>query len=81
MPLSSNDIESELSYAYIHAVAAASGMSCKVGDRHDDNHGVDARITAWLEPHGNDLIEVDFNVQLKATIAVHRANGDMCPTT
>ena len=56
-------------------------MSCKVGDRHDDNHGVDARITAWLEPHGNDLIEVDFNVQLKATIAVHRANGDMCPTT
>lgn len=74
MPLSTNDIESELSYAYIHAVAAAAGMGCKVGGRHDDNHGVDAHITAWLEPEENALVEVDFKIQLKATIAEPQDN-------
>lgn len=38
------NIESELSYAYLHAVAAKAGMSCKQGDRHDDGAGVDAEV-------------------------------------
>ncbi|CAK0768443.1 hypothetical protein CCP3SC1AL1_4480001 [Gammaproteobacteria bacterium] len=45
--LSSNDIESELSYAYLHAVAAKAGVGCKIGSRHDDNAGIDAVLTGW----------------------------------
>lgn len=44
MPLLQNEIEEALSYAYLHAVAAKAGMSCKVGSRSDDNAGVDAEI-------------------------------------
>jgi len=42
---SSLDIESELSYAYIHAVAAHAGMECCITGHHSDNRGIDARIT------------------------------------
>ena len=33
------EIESELSYAYLHAVAARAGMSCEVSGRHTDKDG------------------------------------------
>lgn len=66
--LTSPNIESELSYAYLHAVASNAGMSCQAGNRHQDNAGIDARITAWGPfPKGGSRIEVDLNVQLKAT--------------
>ncbi len=42
--LSVQNIESELSYAYLHAVAAQAGVSCTQGSRHEDNHGIDARL-------------------------------------
>jgi hypothetical protein len=42
-PLSSQNIEAELSYAYIHAIAAQCGMACAIGSRHEDNAGIDAK--------------------------------------
>lgn len=68
-PLTSQNIESELSYAYIHAVASRAGASCRVGTRHEDNTGVDATITGWGPfPGGGYRTEVDLKIQLKATI-------------
>lgn len=68
-PLTTQNIESELSYAYLHAVASSASMGCKVGSRHDDNTGVDAHITAWGPfPNGGFRTEIDLKIQLKATI-------------
>lgn len=67
LPLSDLDIESELSYAYLHAVAARAGMACTITGRHEDNRGVDARIVAWFRDL--PLREVDLKIQLKATVA------------
>src|SRR5688500_12971124 len=63
------NIESELSYAYIHAVAASAEMACEVTGRHSDNAGVDARLISWGPFEGGGyLTEVELNIQLKATI-------------
>jgi hypothetical protein len=74
--LSPPNIESELSYAYLHAVASKAGMSCRDGNRHEDNNGIDAQLTAWL-PYvsATTLTEVDIKVQLKATIAEPTDDG------
>ena len=40
MPLTENDVKAELSYAYLHAVAARAGFGCEVANRHSDNVGV-----------------------------------------
>ena len=75
-PLSSNDVESELSYAYLHAVASRAAISCHVAGRHEDNNGVDARLRAHVRSAApGDLMEVDFDVQLKATIAQPKESG------
>ncbi len=63
-----NEIMSELSYAYLHAVAAKAGFSCKGTPRPVDNAGVDAWIS-WkeqLDPRSVHT-EDDVRVQLKAT--------------
>lgn len=74
--LSPPNIESELSYAYLHAVASSAGMACRDGNRHEDNNGIDAHLTAWVPPAGpTALTEVDIKVQLKATIAVPEDDG------
>ncbi|BBL74441.1 DUF4365 domain-containing protein [Methylomagnum ishizawai] len=76
-PLSANDIESELSYAYLHAVAAKAGVGCKVGSRHDDNAGIDAELTGWGPfPGGGYREEIDIKVQLKATVQPPTDHGD-----
>jgi hypothetical protein len=68
-PLSQNNIESELSYVYLHAVAAKAGVACEVAGRHEDNAGVDAKLTGWGPfPGGGYRTEIDIKVQLKATI-------------
>lgn len=74
--LSPPNIESELSYAYLHAVASTAGISCRDGNRHEDNNGIDAQLTAWL-PYvsATTLTEVDIKVQLKATIAEPTDDG------
>lgn len=69
MPLTDKNIESELSYAYLHAVASQAGVSCTVSGRHEDNAGVDAKLVGWGPfPSGGYRTEVDIKVQLKATI-------------
>ena len=74
--LSPPNIESELSYAYLHAVASHAGMACSVGSRHEDNNGIDATLTAWGPfPRGGYPTEVTIKVQLKATIAVPVDDG------
>lgn len=74
--LSPPNIESELSYAYLHAIASKAGMACNVGNRHEDNNGVDATLTAWGPfNNGGYLTEVDIKVQLKATIATPGDDG------
>lgn len=65
-PLSANQIESELSYAYLHAVAAIAGVACSVATRHEDNAGIDARLTGWGPfPAGSRRQEVDIAVQVQ----------------
>ena len=64
-PLSPQNIESELSYAYLHAIAAHSGFGCKIGTRHDDNAGVDAILTGW-GPFENGGFEICARVNSRA---------------
>jgi len=69
-PLSDNDMESELSYAYLHAVASRAGMSCIPVPRIPDNRGVDAKITAYgpfPTQKRYTRLSVDIDIQLKAT--------------
>jgi hypothetical protein len=68
MPLDDNDIKSELSYAYLHAVTARAGCECQVSLRHSDYRGIDARIMVSGEfgpPPARTLFGV--YIQLKAT--------------
>lgn len=68
MLLSWQDIEAELSYAYLHAVAARAGFECIVAGRHSDQAGIDAvlRVKERFGPESL-LTEFTIEVQLKAT--------------
>ena len=74
--LTNQNIESELSYAYLHAIAAKAGMSCKFTDRHDDGHGVDAEVNYRGITSHPYLTHVQLNIQLKATTASPGTNPD-----
>ncbi len=67
--LTDQNIEAELSYAYLHAVATRVGFSCEYRNRHLDGAGVDATITEDGRMLANDSILTSFSVdvQLKAT--------------
>ncbi len=71
MLLTENNIKAELSYAYLHAVAARAGFSCQAGDRHEDGIGVDAKLRV-RERFGPESVLTNFTVdiQLKATSEV-----------
>jgi len=66
--LTLQNIESELSYAYLHATAARAGIICEYTGRHSDEAGVDAvlRVKGRL---AQDSVFTQFTVevQLKAT--------------
>jgi hypothetical protein len=66
--LSAQNIESELSYAYLHAIASRGGIICEVAGRHSDEAGVDAvlRVKGKLAPD-SILTQFPVEVQLKAT--------------
>ncbi len=68
MLLSEKEIEAELSYAYLHAVAARAGFACDVAGRQSDRAGIDARIHI-KERLAPQAVFTDFSieVQLKAT--------------
>jgi hypothetical protein len=75
-PLSPNDIESEISYAYLHAVASHAGAGCSNANRASDGNGIDAIITGWGPfPGGGYLQEIDIKVQLKATVGIPVINN------
>lgn len=67
MPLSVTNIESELSYAYLHALTSRAGMNCYVPNRHADNYGVDAVVEYFDTIPGTYITDVSIRVQLKAT--------------
>lgn len=76
LPIANNDIESELSYAYLHAVASAAGASCTYSTRLSDNRGIDAQLTAWGPfINGGERTEVDLKIQLKATTSTPSDTG------
>ncbi len=64
--LTENNIESELSYAYLHAIASKAGMECTFTGRHSDGAGVDARVHA-LGRFGGPITDITIEIQLKAT--------------
>jgi len=75
-PLTDNDIESEISYAYLHAVASHVGAGCHSANRASDGNGIDAIVTGWGPfENGGYLQEVDIKVQLKATIGIPNINN------
>jgi hypothetical protein len=80
VPLTDNDIKSELSYAYLHAVAARAGCECQVTQRHSDNRGIDARLMASGEfATPPSLTQFDVYIQLKATSQQLRSLGSKIP--
>jgi hypothetical protein len=66
--LTDQNIESELSYAYLHAIASRAGIICEGVGRHTDEAGVDAilRIKGSLAENST-LTQFTVEVQLKAT--------------
>lgn len=66
--LTEQNIESELSYAYLHAVASRAGFVCECTGRHADEAGVDAtlRVVGRLAKD-SILTRFTVDVQLKAT--------------
>ena len=66
--LSENDVKAELSYAYLHAVAAQAQFGCEVRSRHLDNAGVDATISVRKKlSESSILTDFSMDIQLKAT--------------
>lgn len=67
--LREQNIEAELSYAYLHAVATRGGFACSYTHRHLDDAGVDAQIDEDGRLLAADSIHASFTlrVQLKAT--------------
>lgn len=60
------DTESELSVAYLQAIAARNRFSCAIGTRTMDNNGIDATLHG-MGNFGGALTEITLHVQLKAT--------------
>jgi hypothetical protein len=68
--LSVQNILSELSYAYVHAVASRCGFICEYTGRHTDEAGVDAMIRVRGRLAADSaLTQFTAEVQLKATCA------------
>lgn len=69
-PLNDNDMEEELSIAYLHTACTSARLGMQVGTRTKDNRGVDATINAFgrFGPNDGYLSTVDIDVQLKATV-------------
>jgi len=66
--LSENDIKSELSYAYLHAVSAQAGFACSSTGRHLDGAGVDAQVDIKRRLHPHSVLTCfSLHFQLKAT--------------
>ncbi len=68
MLLSMNEMEAELSYAYLHAVASRAGFACEIAGRQSDRAGIDARVHVKERLALNaSFTDFSIEVQLKAT--------------
>lgn len=66
----------ELSYAYLHTVAARAGFGCQSAGRIDDAAGVDAHVRVKEKlAEDSSLWNFSFEVQLKATKQNLTENG------
>jgi hypothetical protein len=67
--LSDQNVEAELSYAYLHAVATRGGFACSYSTRHLDDACIDALVHEDGRLLAEDSIRTSFtlHVQLKAT--------------
>lgn len=63
-----NDTESELSVAYLQAVAANARISCSGVTRTMDNEAIDATLHG-VGAFGGPMTEITLHVQLKATVS------------
>lgn len=78
--LTQANIEAELSYAYLHAVASRAGFACEWRNLHLDGAGVDATVTedGRMLAADSRLTYIPVDVQLKATYTdLPEANGKM----
>jgi len=68
--MSQQERESELSYAYLHAVCAAAGVGVQNASRQLDNAGIDATLHLRHD-FGTPAVLTDLtiHIQLKATVA------------
>jgi len=76
--LTEQNIEAELSYAYLHAVATRGGFACSYTHQHLDDVGVDAQIheDGRMLATDSTLTSFALHVQLKATrVAPIEQNG------
>ncbi len=60
--LTDRNIEAELSYAFLHAVACKAGFSCEYRNRHLDSAGADATITEDGRKLAEDSVLTSFAV-------------------
>ena len=67
--LSQQNVEADLSYAYLHMIAARGGFSCTYAHRYLDDAGVDAVLHEDGRRLAPDTLLTSFevHVQLKAT--------------
>src|ERR1700693_3333458 len=81
MPMPTNEVEAELSYAYLHAITARAGFGCKVTARHEDNVGLDAAVRILEEQLDPNSTYTNFpiEVQLKATSQPAKSNEGRYP--
>ena len=75
MATTQQDIESRLSYAYLHAVASHAGLLCRHATTDEDKEGIDAVVTAYGRFPGTYRTQVTINIQLKATVKAPRDDG------
>jgi hypothetical protein len=68
MAFTQQEIEAQLSYAYLHAIASYAGYVCRQATALEDKEGIDAALTAYGDFPGTYKTQVTLNVQLKATI-------------
>ena len=74
-PFTDNDSKSELSYAYVHAVAAVAGFSCEA--TRIDRASIDVKIQAHgrVVPDERAFASASIYIQLKATSTVVLSAG------
>src|SRR5438067_7292429 len=66
--MTQQDIEAELSYAYLHAVASAAGVACQYCSRTFDSAGVDAQLKVIRDFGPEAYTELTVELQIKATV-------------